>query len=203
MAFFRVALSGGIGSGKTAVTDFLAAHGITILDADVFAHRVTASGEAAVVEIAGAFGPSVLTPSGDLNRVALRDLVFADETKRRALEAIVHPKVRAAMNEAADEASGPYVVFSIPLLVETGQAERFDHVVIVEAPIALRAARVKKRSGLNQESFEKICLSQASDEERAALADDLIVNDGTLDALKIKTDALHQKLLSLAAAKNG
>ncbi len=202
MAFFSVGLTGAIGSGKTAVTDCLAEQGITVLDADVFAHQVTAPGEPAVVEIAKAFGPAVLTASGALDRAALRDLVFADEEKRRALEGIVHPRVRSAMNEAASQAAGPYVVFSIPLLVETGQAERFDYVVIIEAPAALRANRVKARSGLDADSFERINASQATDDARAAVANEIIINDGTIDALKEKSIALHEKLMSLAAEKH-
>ncbi len=202
MAFFSVGLTGAIGSGKTAVTDCLVEQGITVLDADVFAHQVTAPGEPAVVEIAKAFGPAVLTAAGALDRAALRDIVFADEEKRRSLEGIVHPKVRSAMNKAASQAAGPYVVFSIPLLVETGQAERFDYVVIIEAPAALRASRVKARSSLDAESFERINASQATDDARAAVADEIITNDGTIEALKEKTIALHEKLLALAAQKH-
>ena len=201
MAVFRVGLTGGIGSGKTAVTDYLCAQGIAVLDADTFSHQITARGQPAVQEIAAAFGPSVLTESGELDRRALRALVFDDPRKKEILERIVHPKVRAAMSAAAERTTGPYVVFSIPLLIETGQAGNFDYLVVIEAPRAARAERVRSRSGLDLEAFEKIDAAQASDEARRAAADEIIVNDGSLESLQSKLKMLHQKLIALAAKR--
>jgi len=194
----RVALTGGIGSGKTAVTDYLSSLGVVILDADQFAHEVTARGEEAVDEIAKILGPAVLGPEGDLDRTAVRKLVFADPEKRAALEAIVHPRVRQKMNEAAKRANTPYVIFSIPLLIETGQAGNFDHVVVVETPRELRAKRVLERSGLDQDAFSAIDDAQASDAARRRAASDIIRNDGSLQSLHAQVDALHQRLTDLS-----
>jgi len=194
----RVALTGGIGSGKTAVTDYLSSLGVVILDADQFAHEVTARGEEAVDEIAKILGPAVLGPEGDLDRATVRKLVFADPEKRAALEAIVHPRVRQKMNEAAKRANTPYVIFSIPLLIETGQAENFDHVVVVETPRELRAKRVLERSGLDQDAFSAIDDAQASDAARRRAASDIIRNDGSLQSLYAQVDALHQRLTDLS-----
>ena len=194
----RVALTGGIGSGKTAVTDYLSSLGVVILDADQFAHEVTARGEEAVDKIAKILGPAVLGPEGDLDRTAVRKLVFADPEKRAALEAIVHPRVRQKMNEAAKRANTPYVIFSIPLLIETGQAENFDHVVVVETPRDLRAKRVLERSGLDQDAFSAIDDAQASDAARRRAASDIIRNDDSLQSLHAQVDALHQRLTDLS-----
>ena len=131
----KVALTGGIGSGKTAVSDYLETLGVTVLDADRYAHQVTAKGEDAVTEIANLLGPTVVDADGHLDRAAVRELVFADPKKRAALESIVHPRVRHEMNEAASRATGPYVILSIPLLIETGQAGNFDRVVALRPPV--------------------------------------------------------------------
>ena len=197
----KVALTGGIGSGKTAVTDYLSSLDVVVLDADQFAHEVTARGEDAVDEIAKALGSAVLSPDGGLDRVAIRKLVFADPEKRAELEAIVHPRVRQKMNEAAKRAAAPYVIFSIPLLAETRQSENFDHVVVIEAPRELRAKRVLERNGLDHDVFSAIDDAQASDVERRRAANDIIQNDGSLQSLYGQVDALHQRLIDLSRKK--
>jgi len=194
-------LTGGIGSGKSAATNYLATLGIQILDADRFAHQVTAKGEPAVAEIAQLLGQQVLTASGDLDRAMVRQIVFTDDQKREALEAIVHPKVRSAMNAAASNSQSPYVVYAIPLLVETRQTGKFDHVVVIQANHELRRQRVLSRSGLDKESFDRIMASQASDQERAAVANTVIVNESSLDQLHQEIDDLHLNLCTLAAEK--
>ena len=193
-----IALTGGIGSGKTAVTQRLSALGVPVLDADDFSHQVTRTGEPAVAQIAEVFGPDVLSASGDLNRAALRQMIFADKGKRKQLEAILHPEIRKRMNEAASTLDAPYSVFSIPLLIETGQAADFDFVLVIEAPAALRAQRVGERSGLSKEAFRAITNVQASDAQRRQAADEVIINDGSLQALHARIDALHRRLQSLA-----
>ena len=194
-------MTGGIGSGKSAATDYLTTLGVQILDADRFAHQVTASGQPAVAEIAQQLGQQVLTASGDLDRAMVRQIVFTDKSKLEALEAIVHPKVRSAMNAAASNAKSPYVVYAIPLLVETQQTGKFDHVVVIQANHELRRQRVLTRSGLDKESFDRIMASQASDQERAAVANTLIVNESSLDQLHQEIDNLHLNLCALAAEK--
>ena len=195
----RIALTGGIGSGKSAVTDHLRALGATVLDADEFSHQVTAKGGEVLERIGEAFGPGVLTPDGSLDRAALRQLVFDDATARAQLEAILHPDIRRRMWEAAAQTDAPYCVFSIPLLIETGRTKEFDRVLVVEAPISLRRERTAHRSNLDRKQIDAIIAVQASDEERQQAANDLIVNDGSLDALGAKVKELHQQYLELAS----
>jgi len=201
----RVALTGGIGSGKTAVSDYLETLGVMVLDADRFAHQVTAKGEDAVTEIANLLGPAVIDADGHLDRAAVREQVFTDPEKRAALESIVHPRVRRKMNEAASQATGPYVIFSIPLLIETDQADNFDRIVVVEAARERRAERVLERSGLDRQAFLSIDDAQASDVDRRNAATDLLNNDGNLESLHAEVDALHKRLTALSReqAKNG
>ena len=195
----RIALTGGIGSGKSAVTDHLRALGTTVLDADEFSHQVTAKGSEVLERIGEAFGPGVLTPDGSLDRAALRQLVFDDATARAQLEAILHPDIRRRMREAAAQTDAPYCVFSIPLLIETGRTKEFDRVLVVEAPASLRRERTAHRSNLDRKQIDAIIAVQASDEERQQAANDLIVNDGSLDALGAKVKELHQQYLELAS----
>ena len=195
----RIALTGGIGSGKSAVTDHLRALGATVLDADEFSHQVTAKGGEVLERIGEAFGPGVLTPDGSLDRAALRQLVFDDATARTQLEAILHPDIRRRMREAAAQTDAPYCVFSIPLLIETGRTKEFDRVLVVEAPASLRRERTAHRSNLDRKQIDAIIAVQASDEERQQAANDLIVNDGSLDALGAKVKELHQQYLELAS----
>ena len=194
-------MPGGIGSGKSAATNYLATLGIQILDADRFAHQVTAKGQPAVAEIAQLLGQQVLTALGDLDRAMVRQIVFTDDQKREALEAIVHPEVRSAMNAAASNSQSRYVVYAIPLLVETRQTGKFDHVVVIQANHELRRQRVLSRSGLDKESFDRIMASQASEQERAAVANTVIVNESSLDQLHQEIDDLHLNLCTLAAEK--
>ena len=195
----RIALTGGIGSGKSAVTDHLRALGATVLDADEFSHQVTAKGGEVLERIGEAFGPGVLTPDSSLDRAALRQLVFDDATARAQLEAILHPDIRRRMQEAAAQTDAPYCVFSIPLLIETGRTKEFDRVLVVEAPASLRRERTAHRSNLDRKQIDAIIATQASDEERRQAANDLIVNDGSLDALGAKVKELHQQYLELAS----
>ena len=195
----RIALTGGIGSGKSAVTDHLRALGATVLDADEFSHQVTAKGGEVLERIGEAFGPGVLTTDGSLDRAALRQLVFDDATARAQLEAILHPDIRRRMREAAAQTDAPYCVFSIPLLIETGRTKEFDRVLVVEAPASLRRERTAHRSNLDRKQIDAIIAIQASDEERRQAANDLIINDGSLDALGTKVKELHQQYLELAS----
>ncbi|MEC8870508.1 MAG: dephospho-CoA kinase [Pseudomonadota bacterium] len=195
----RIALTGGIGSGKSAVTNHLRALGATVLDADEFSHQVTAKGSEVLERIGEAFGLGVLTPDGSLDRAALRQLVFDDATARAQLETILHPDIRRRMREAAAQTDAPYCVFSIPLLIETGRTKEFDRVLVVEAPASLRRERTAHRSNLDRKQIDAIIAAQASDEDRRRAADDLIINDGSLDSLGTKVKELHQQYLELAS----
>ena len=141
----RVGITGGIGSGKTAVTDWLAQKGITIVDADVVARLVVTPGVPALAEIAKTFGAEYLLPDGQLDRAALRQLVFADESKRKVLEAITHPKIREELATQLRNANSPYVVLSSPLLLEGNQSEMVDITVVVDVPESLLIERTMAR----------------------------------------------------------
>ena len=197
----RIALTGGIGSGKSAVSDRLITLGVPVFDADDFSHQVTRPGQPAIAAIADAFGAQVLTADGSLDREALRQIIFADTKARHRLEEILHPEIRRRMQAAALTVNAPYCVFSIPLLLETGQAADFDRVLVVEAPTATRRERAQRRSGLSKAAFDAICKTQATAEQCRQAADDLLINDDSLEALHAQVDTLHRRYLELAGVK--
>jgi dephospho-CoA kinase len=199
---FLVGLTGGIGSGKSTVADLFAAHGVTIVDTDAIAHALTAPGGAAIPAIHEAFGEAVITSDGALDRGAMREIVFADGEARRRLEAIMHPMIGHCCGLMIDEATGPYVVVVVPLLVESGRwRERVDRLLVVDCPVEVQIARVMQRSRLAREQVEAIVASQASREARLAAADDVLDNAGEAGALTPRVDALHQRYLALAKAR--
>jgi len=201
---FTIGLTGGIASGKSSVADLFAARGISVIDADLLAREVVTPGEAALAQIATRFGDSVLSADGDLDRRRLRDIVFADQAARRELEAILHPAIRARMDErrAACAAAGEsYCICAIPLLVETGQQHRFDRVLVVDLDRQTQIERLLARDAGGREQAEAILASQASREQRLAAADDSIDNRGEPQALEAQVSALHQRYLELAAAR--
>jgi dephospho-CoA kinase len=189
----RVGLTGGIGSGKSEVSRRLAALGAVVIDADVLAREVVARGTDGLAEVVVAFG-DVLTPGGDLDRPAVGRLVFGDETARRKLEGIIHPRVRvrAAEIEAAAPADA-VVVHDIPLLVETGQADRFDQVVVVDVPPEIQLDRLMKR-GMSEDEVRARIASQATREDRLAAADLVVDNSGTLADLDRRIDEIWSAL---------
>jgi len=199
----RIGLTGGIGSGKSTVARRFATHGITVIDADEIVHALSQPGETTLEAIVARFGPRSLTSDGHLDRDWLRQHVFANPEERRALEGILHPAVRAAMQAAASAASGPYCVLVIPLLLETGFTDLVDRILMVMAPREMRIARVAARSRLDRAQVEAIMASQASDEQRLAAADDVIDNDGDLSETDARVDALDRRYRELAAAGAG
>ena len=199
---FVVALTGGIGSGKSTVADLFAARGAALVDSDAIAHELTGAGGAAMPRLAAAFGPAVVTPEGALDRAAMRRLAFADSSVRGRLEAILHPLIRQESDRRCQAATAPYVILAIPLLVEGGgYRERADRVLVVDCPEADQVARVMARSGLNADEVKRIMAAQASREQRLAAADDVIDNGGGAAALVPRVDALHCQYLRLAADK--
>jgi dephospho-CoA kinase len=190
----RVGLTGGIGSGKSEVSRRLAALGAVVIDADVLAREVVARGTDGLAEVVRAFG-DVLTPSGDLDRPAVGRLVFGDETARRKLEGIIHPRVRARAAEI--EAAAPadaVVVHDIPLLVETGQADRFDRVLVVDVPPEIQLDRLTNVRGMSEDEARSRIASQASREDRLAAADLVVDNSGMLADLDARINEIWSAL---------
>jgi dephospho-CoA kinase len=194
----RVGITGGIGSGKTALTDWLAQQGITVVDADLAARVVVAPGQPALAEIAAAFGNSYLLPDGQLDRAALRELVFADADKRRTLETITHPRIREELVRQLSAANSPYAVLSSPLLLESGQSDLVDVSVVVDVPEDMQIARTMERDGNDRILVEGIMAAQLGREIRKSRADIVIDNSGTLADLHEKAAILHQTLLARA-----
>ena len=198
----RIALTGGIGSGKTTVSDYFRKLGVPVIDADEASHEVTQAGQAAVQKIADVFGDSVLDSDGNLDRTALRNIVFGDPESRKQLESILHPQIRQRMNEVAGHTQSPYCLFSIPLLIETSQHTSYDRVLVVEASEDRRRSWIQSRSDLTQNEITAILSAQVSDEQRRRAADDLLINDGGINDLHARIDCLHQTYLALATSQS-
>jgi dephospho-CoA kinase len=189
-----VGLTGGIGSGKSAVASRLAALGAVVIDSDVLAREVVAPGTDGLAEVVAAFGASVLGPDGALDRPALGRVVFGDDEARRRLEGIIHPRVRARAAELAGHAPPDAVVVNdVPLLVEKGY--RFPIVIVVAAPLEVRIERLARDRGMSRAEAEARIAAQATDEQRREVADVVIDNDGTLDELHARVDAVWNDVL--------
>lgn len=197
-SMMRIGLTGGIASGKSAVAARFAARGITIIDSDALAREVVAPGSPALDEILLRFGPQALASDGSLDRRALRELVFADPTARRDLEAIVHPRIRKLRELRAAEAQGPYQIFMIPLFVESPDPPAVDRVLVVDCPESMQIERLMQRDGIDEAAARTMLAAQASRAERLARADDVIDNTGDTEALEAQVEALHRKYLQLA-----
>ena len=193
-----VALTGGIGSGKTSVSNRLAELGAAVIDTDLIAHALTQPEGEAMSALAAAFGPGVIAADGSLDRPAMRRLAFADPPARRRLEAILHPLIRARLAEELRQVEAPYAVLVIPLLFETGWTAIADRILVVDLPEAQQIARVMRRNGLSAAEVRQILATQVSGATRRAGADDLIENDGDLEALWRQTDRLHRNYLRLS-----
>lgn len=197
---FAVGLTGGIGSGKSTVADCFAAHGVPVIDTDVIARDLTAPGGAALEVIRAAFGETVMRADGTLDRAALRRRVFADAGERRRLEAILHPRIRRAVEQARAALTASYVLIVIPLLVETGgYRDLLNRVLVVDCPEELQIARVMARSGLARDEVVAMLAAQAGRAERLAAADDVIVNTASPEALRSLVAALHRRYQTLAS----
>ena len=198
---YIVGLTGGIGSGKSAATAHFAALGACVVDTDLIAHALTAPGGAAIEAIRRTFGADMLTPDGSLDRAAMRALAFQRPAARRQLEAILHPMIRDESARQCREASGPYVVLAVPLLIEAGTyRERCNRICVVDCPEDLQVARVRQRNSLPEEQVRSIMAAQASRAQRLAVADDVIDNSGTLAELEAQVERLHAAYLAAADA---
>lgn len=188
----RIGLTGGIGSGKSLVADFFAEWGATLVDTDLIAHQLTQPGGAAMPAIVAAFGSLMMDTDGALNRHAMRDLVFADTTQRQRLEAIVHPLIAQVTQQQAAAATGTYLVFVVPLLVESGRwRNQVDRICVVDCDPETQVSRVIRRSGLTAEVIGRIMSAQATREARLAVADDVVYNGAGVTFSQLKQHALE------------
>lgn len=196
---FSVGLTGGIGSGKTTVADMFAARGASVIDTDLIAHQVTAPQGSAMEAIRTEFGADYVLPTGAMDRARMRELVFSDATAKIRLEAIVHPLIRAATEAQAAQAQGAYLIFVVPLLVESGSwKERVSRVLVIDCPEETQIARVQKRNALDEAQVRAIMSAQVPRATRLAAADDILVNDGDAALLGPQVDRLHALYCSLA-----
>jgi dephospho-CoA kinase len=201
-AALRVALTGGIASGKSTVSKLFAQHGVPIIDADVISREVTAPHSALVQQIYRRFGADLEQSDGSLDRGALRARIFADPEQRRQLENLVQPAIRARSEELAAQARGPYLIHVIPLLVETHSASRFDCVLVVDCSEEVQLQRLLARDGSDLGQARAMLASQASRAQRLAAADDVILNEGATGPLEAAVAALHAKYSDLAALRH-
>lgn len=202
MRRFSVGLTGGIGSGKTTVADMFAARGAAIIDTDQIAHQLTAPEGLAIPEIHTQFGEAFLTAEGAMDRARMREYVFAEPTAKARLEAILHPLIRIETERAAAQAKGDYLIFAVPLLVESGSwTQRVSRVLVVDCAEETQVRRVMFRSGLSESQVRAIMAAQASRQQRLMAADDVIDNDGEALALVPQVDRLHAMYLDLASRR--
>lgn len=201
MSEYIVAVTGGVASGKSEVTRRFEALGVVVADADLAAREVVAIGSEGLSELVAAFGAGVLATDGGLDRVAMRARVFADAGERRRLEAIVHPRIRALVRAMCVQASGDYAIAAIPLLAEGGGRAAYpwlERILVVDVPIEVQHERLIHRDGIDAALAEAMIASQASRAQRLAIADDIIVNDGPLEALAGHVAALDRQYRALA-----
>lgn len=199
---FSVGLTGGIGCGKSTVADLFAELGASIVDTDVIAHGLTAPHGPAMPAILAEFGPDFATPEGALDRARMRALVFSDATARARLEAILHPRIRDATAAAAAIATGPYVIYVVPLLIESGTwRERVSRVLAIDCSEDTQVRRVMQRSGLSADAVRAIMAAQVTRQQRLASADDVIDNEDNalgIEALRPQVARLHEHYLALS-----
>ena len=195
---FRVALTGGIASGKSTVADLFADLGVPVIDTDLIARQVVAPGQPALEEIVARFGPGVLDAEGGLDRRRMRERIFSDPEARRGLEAILHPAIRAEMERQSAAAGGAYQLLVIPLLAEGGRRDHVDRVLLVDVPEELQLERLAGRDRVTADQARASLEAQATRAQRLEIADDVISNTGPVDELRSKVAALHRKYLALA-----
>ena len=203
MSDYFIGLTGGIASGKSALEKAFAAHCIVVADADLLAREVVAPGEPALAAVVERFGRDVLQADGQLDRAALRVRVFGDPDQRRALEAILHPAIRARLEAICRAAPGPYAIATVPLLTEGGGRAAYPwlhRILVVDTPAAVQKARLMQRDGIDATLADQMMAAQASRAERLALADDIVVNDGDLAHLQRAADQLHARYVALASS---
>jgi len=203
MGAYVVGLTGGIASGKSEVARRFQALGVQVIDADVAARDVVSVGSDGLAEVVAAFGPGVLDTAGALDRAAMRRRAFDDPGVRTRLEAIVHPRVRALLEAGCASVTGDYVIAAIPLLTEGGGREHYpwlDRILVIDVSPGIQLTRLLQRDSIDPALAQRMVAAQASRERRLAIADDVIVNNGSLEALAMHVEALDRRYRTLAAA---
>jgi len=196
-----VGLTGGIASGKSLVGAMFVKLGASLIDTDVVAREVVAHGEPGLAAVSAEFGPGVLLPSGELNRPALRSLAFADDAKRRQLEAILHPLIRSRTRAKLADLEAPYALVAVPLLVETSFGELVDRVLVVDSPEAAQLERLVRRDAIPRAEAQAMVRAQVDRATRLRAAHDVIDNSGTPEATRRQVELLHRRYLELAAQR--
>lgn len=197
---YVVAITGGIGSGKTTVANQFAALGIEVVDADLIAREVVEPGTPALTAIASHFGPGILDEQGRLDRRALRERIFSDPAAKSWLNALLHPIIRSEMLRQCAAANSPYCLLVVPLLVENRLTELADRVLVIDVDEATQIERTCRRDGVNREQAQAILASQANRSERLAMADDVLDNQsGTTETIRERILALHETYLAFAS----
>lgn len=197
-----VALTGGIASGKTAVSDRLAKLGAVVIDTDLIAREVVEPGQPGLDALVAQFGAEILDKEGRLNRVEMRRRVFNDAASRKLLEQILHPLIVEQVNARISKANAPYLLLVVPLLVETGLFTDSDRIVVVDVPEAVQLQRLIERDGVDSAHAERMLAAQATRRQRLDAASDVIDNSGDIKSLNIQLDLLHQRLLEAARARS-
>jgi dephospho-CoA kinase len=197
---FRVALTGGIASGKTVVANEFAALGVPVIDTDQLARDVVEPGTPALAAIVDAFGRDMLDSDGRMDRRRMRERVFADPNERRKLEAITHPAIRQELARRSAAADGPYQIHVIPLLIEGGKARMYNRVLVVDCPEEIQLERLMRRDGSDLTQARQILAAQTTRSARLSAADDVVENTGSLDAVRHRVKKLHAEYLALAAS---
>ena len=200
-----IGLTGGIASGKTLVSDRFASHGVPVVDADVLAREVVVPGSAGLNALIAHFGTAILASNGELDRKALRELIFVNPPDRDVVDRTLHPLIRALAErsiEAAREAGHTYLVHAVPLLVETDQTARFDRIAVVDVSAETQLERLLARDGTSEEQARAILAAQATREARLAVADDVIDNSGATDVTLARIDELHADYSAMATGRS-
>lgn len=195
---FKVGLTGGAASGKTAVTDLFSQLGVKVIDADVIARHVLNKDTECYRKVLDYFGSQVLTDNDDIDRAWLRERIFNESAAKKALEAIIHPQVRQQMLAEAEKSSDAYCILSVPLLAEANMQDLVDRIVVVDLDIESQLSRLITRDNISEKQAKQMLKNQFSREQRLSIADDIIDNSGPVAQLKSQVENLHKKYLKLA-----
>ena len=191
-----IGLTGGIGSGKTAVSETFEKLGITVVDADLASRVVVEKGKPCLEEIVKHFGDDILNENDELNRAKLREIIFNSDSEKLWLESLLHPAIAEQIKDELNASKSPYTILVSPLLLETNQRDVCDKVLVVDVPIELQMERTTKRDGVSEDQVKSIIKSQINRDERLQLADEIILNEGSIEDLEMIVRELHEKLIS-------